>query len=76
MKLHLPGRNGEANNFFRNGETALLAKDGDYAPLLLRLANDPALCRRIADNAARDIPVFSWREIAEQFDGYFRSVMK
>ncbi|MCR5752003.1 MAG: glycosyltransferase family 4 protein [Kiritimatiellae bacterium] len=67
---------GEANNFFRNGETALLAKDGDYAPLLLRLANDPALCRRIADNAARDIPVFSWREIAEQFDGYFRSVMK
>jgi glycosyltransferase involved in cell wall biosynthesis len=62
---------GEANNFFKNGETALLAKDGDYAPLITQLAGDPDLCRRIADNAAREIPVYSWREIAEQFDEYF-----
>ena len=62
---------GEANNFFKNGETALLAKDGDYAPLILRLADDPELCRRIAENAEREIPVYSWREIAEQFDEYF-----
>ena len=62
---------GEANNFFRNGETALLAKDGNYAPLIEKLAADPELCKRIADNAAREIPVFSWREIAEQFDEYF-----
>ena len=48
------GYDGEANNFFRNGETALLAKNGDYAPLIKRLADDPALCRRIAENAARD----------------------
>ena len=66
---------GEANNFFVNGETALLAKDGDYVPLVMRLANDPALCRRIAENAARDIPVYSWHEIAEQFDGYFEEIM-
>ena len=38
---------GEANNFFKNGENALLAPGGDYAPLILRLADDPALCRRL-----------------------------
>lgn len=63
---------GEANNFFKNGENALLAKDGDYAPLIERLAADPDLCRRISENAARDIPVYSWAEIAEQFDEYFK----
>ena len=62
---------GEANNFFRNGENALLAKDGDYAPLVMRLADDPALCRRLAEAAARDIPVMSWKEIAVLFDEFF-----
>jgi len=65
---------GEANNFFKNGETAFLAKDGDYAPLILRLADDPELCRRIADNAAREIPVYSWAEIAGQFESYFNQL--
>ena len=65
---------GEADNFFTDGENALLATDGDYAPLILRLANDPQLCRRIAENAARQIPVFSWFEIAQQFDAYFRGL--
>ncbi len=67
---------GEPNNFFRNGETALLAKDGDYAPLVMRLAGDPALCRQIAENAARKIPVYSWSEIASQFDEFFGEVAK
>ena len=66
---------GEANNFFKNGETALLAKDGDYAPLIMRLADDPSLCRRIAENADRDIPVYSWAEIARQFEEYFIGIM-
>ena len=65
---------GEANNFFKNGENALLASGGDYAPLILRLADNPALCRRLADNAARDIPVYSWAEIAEQFERFFESM--
>lgn len=63
---------GEPDNFFKDGENALLARDGDYAPLILRLASDPALCRRLAENAAREIPVYSWAEIAAQFDTYFR----
>lgn len=66
---------GEADNFFTDGETALLATDGDYAPLIKRLAGDPALCKRLAENAARDIPVYSWAEIAEQFEAYFMKVM-
>lgn len=66
---------GEANNFFKNGETALLAKNGDYAPLIRQLADDPALCQRIAENAARDIPVYSWSENAEQFERYFEEVL-
>ena len=66
---------GEADNFFTDGENALLADDGDYAPLVLRLANDPALCRRLAENAARQIPVYSWFEIAQKFDAYFRGML-
>lgn len=65
---------GEANNFFVNGETALLAKDGDYVPLVEKLAADPDLGRRIAENAAREIPVYSWAEIAAQFDEYLDEV--
>ena len=50
------------------------SRRGDYAPLLLRLADDPALCRRIAESAARDIPVYSWAEIAAQFESFFDSL--
>lgn len=66
---------GEPDNFFKDGENALLAWDGDYAPLVQRLADDPALCRRLAENAAREIPVYSWAEIAAQFDAYFRGLI-
>ncbi len=29
-----------------------------------------------ADNAVRDIPVYSWAEIAAQFDEYFKELIK
>jgi len=48
--------------------------DCDYALHILRLADDPALCRRLAEAAARDIPVYSWAEIAEQFERFFESL--
>ena len=41
------------------------------AGLIKKLAADPELCKCIAVNAEREIPVYSWREIAEQFDEYF-----
>jgi glycosyltransferase involved in cell wall biosynthesis len=66
---------GEANNFFKNGENALLAKNGDYAPLIEKLASDPVLCQRLSENAVRDIPVYSWSEIAQQFDEYLLTIL-
>lgn len=65
---------GEPDNFFTDGENALLATDGDYAPLIERLASDPELCKRLAENAAKQIPVYSWYEIAQQFDAYFKEL--
>lgn len=74
-KKPILGFDGEANNFFKNGENALLAKNGDYAPLIEKLASDPALCQRLSENAARDIPVYSWAEIAQQFDEYLLTLV-
>jgi len=65
---------GEANNFFKNGHNALLAKDGDYAPLIRRLLDEPDLAATLAKNAAAEIPVYSWAEIAGQFADYFTSL--
>lgn len=75
-KKPILGFDGEANNFFKNGENALLAKRGDYAPLIEKLASDPTLCQRLSENAVRDIPVYSWAEIAQQFDEYFAGLVK
>lgn len=66
---------GEADNFFTDGENALLATDGDYAPLVSRLADAPQLCRRLAENAARQLPVCSWAEIAQRFDAHFAKLL-
>ena len=70
------GFDGEANNFFKNGENALLAKNGDYAPLIEKLASEPDLCQKLSENAARDIPVYSWAEIAQQFDEFFLGLVR
>lgn len=74
-KKPILGFDGEANNFFKNGENALLAKNGDYAPLIEKLASNPALCQSLSENAARDIPVYSWAEIAQQFDEYLLTLI-
>ena len=73
LRWHKPilAYDGRANLFFKNGRNALLAKDGDYAPLIERLANDATLCRELSDNAAKDISVHNWLEIAQQFIDYF-----
>ena len=65
---------GEANNFFTNGRNALLAKDGDYAPLVERLIHEPALGPTLVANAEKDIPVYTWAEIAQQFNDYFAAL--
>ena len=53
LRWHKPilAFDGRPNLFFKDGRNALLAKDGDYTPLIKRLASDPALCKELADNA-------------------------
>ncbi len=76
LRWHKPilGYDDRANLFFKNGVNAILTKN--YPDAIMRLYNDPALRQRIADNADRDIPVYSWREIAEQFADYFKECLK
>lgn len=61
---------GRPNLFFTNGRNALLTKD--YASAFRRLADDPELCRQLAENAAKDLPVDDWHQIAARFDAFFR----
>jgi glycosyltransferase involved in cell wall biosynthesis len=66
------GYDGRLNLVFANGRNALLTRD--YAAAIRRLADDPALCRTLAGNAVRDIPVLGWDEVAAEFDRFFRSL--
>ena len=69
FKKPILGYDGRLNLFFQNGRNALLTKD--YVSAIRQLASDPALCATLAQNAQQDIPVYSWYEIAHQFDDYF-----
>lgn len=75
LRWHKPilGYDGRANLFFKNGENALLTKD--YPKAIMDLYNDPGLRKRLAENADKQIPVYSWREIAEMFNLYFRGLL-
>ncbi len=76
LRWHKPilGYDDRPNLFFKNGTNALLAKN--YPEAIMRLYNDPEFRKSLADNAARDIPVYSWHEIAEQFNAYFCQRLK
>lgn len=69
FKKPILGYDGRLNFFFKNGRNALLTKD--YPAAILKLASDPQLCKTLAENAEKDIPVYSWAEIANRFDTYF-----
>ena len=77
LRWHKPilAFDGEPNNFFKNGHNALLAKNGDYAPLIRRLIDEPDLGPTLVRNADAEIPVFTWAEIARQFDDYFKTLV-
>ena len=72
LKKPILGYDGRLNLFFKNDRNALLTRD--YPPAILRLANDPQLCQTLVANAEKDIPVYTWTEIAQQFDAYFQSL--
>ena len=68
-KKPILGYDGRANLFFRNGRNALLVRD--WADGIRQLAGNPSLCAALAENAAKDIEVHSWAEIAGQFESFF-----
>jgi hypothetical protein len=72
FKKPILGYDGRMNLFFKNGENALLTRD--YPNAIMALYNNPSLRTALADHAARDIPVYTWSDIAGQFDTFFASV--
>lgn len=73
MKKPILGYDGRANMFFSNGHNAFLSRD--YPEALKILYKDPELRSNLAMNAQKEIPVFTWREIAGQFNDYFKSLL-
>jgi glycosyltransferase involved in cell wall biosynthesis len=73
MNKPILGYDGRANLFFRNGHNALLTRD--YPGAIMRLYREPELRQRLAENAAHDIPVYTWIEIAGMYDQFFRRVL-
>ena len=66
----LPRRVGGVPEIVRDGETGFLVPPGDVAQLRDRLSQvlgDPALARRLGDNARQDVlDRFTWRAVAER----------
>jgi len=68
------GYDGRLNLFFKNKQNAFLTKD--YPHAIQRLANDSQFCKMLTEHAKNDIPIYSWAEIAMQFENYFLSFFK
>jgi glycosyltransferase involved in cell wall biosynthesis len=68
------GYDGIANHLFLNRRNALLTRD--YPAAIMELYRAPELRKELAANAARDIPVYSWREIAQQYDQAFAEIVE
>ena len=73
-KKPILGYDDRANLLFRNGRNALLTRD--YPSAILRLYNEPKLRQSLAENAATDIPVYTWQEIAGQFNDTFAALFE
>lgn len=72
FKKPILGYDGRMSLFFRNGRNAYLTKN--YSQAIKHLFVDTKLRQDLIANAARDIPVYSWSEIADQFDAFFQSL--
>lgn len=74
LRFHKPilGYDGRMNLFFKNGHNALLTRN--YPEAIMRLYRDHELRQSLARHAAQDIPIYSWKEIAAQFDELFARI--
>lgn len=68
------GYDGRMNLFFKNGRNALLTRN--YPEAIMRLYSNPELRKNLAAHAAEDIPLYTWQEIAEQFDSFFNGILR
>lgn len=73
MKKPILGYDGRGNMLFKNGHNALLTRD--YKSTLMYLYEHPELKEKLVENAANDIPVYTWYEIAQQFSDYFEGLL-
>lgn len=73
FKKPILGYDGIMNLFFKNGHTALLTKD--YPAAIMQLYQQPELCQTLATNAAREIPLYNWMEIAQKFDHFLKQLL-
>jgi glycosyltransferase involved in cell wall biosynthesis len=67
------GYDGIPNHLFTNRRNAILTRD--YPAAIMELFKSPDLRRLLADNAARDIPVYTWKEIAQRYDHAFAELL-
>jgi hypothetical protein len=74
MKKPILGYDGKPNWLFKNRHNALLTKD--YVSAIMELSARPDWRRELAENAAREIPVYTWREIAQQWDVVFGEILE
>lgn len=72
FKKPILGYDGRMNLFFKNGINALLTRN--YREAIMTLYRQPDFRDALAVNAAGDIPVYTWAEIASQFDAFFSKV--
>jgi len=66
------GYDERANMLFKNRHNAYLTKD--YAAAIIDLYEHPELCKKLVENAKKDIPVNTWYETAQLFDEYFNRI--
>lgn len=72
FKKPILGYDGRMNLFFKNGVNALLTRN--YPEAIMTLYHKPDLRRVLVTNAEREIHVFTWSEIAAQFDAFLSSI--
>lgn len=72
MQKPILGYDGRANLLFRNGHNALLTRK--YPEAIQRLFHEPELRKELVENSSREIPVYTWAEIAARYDEFFRRI--
>ena len=76
MRWHKPivAYDGQMNNVLTNGKSVLLVKSDGYAEAMRTLADNPCLCADLVRNAEDELPVYSWAQIAEQLESFFKGI--